>query len=146
MYFQTNTHLLAKEHIWEHIQDNNQDNIFYTLDGVWKQTAYEGSLMIRPVFANKSKKTGIDNSPFYDTVENIKVYPNPASTFLNLEYPEKWNNSVLNLIDIHGRTVFYENSIKHQLYLPNLDKGTYFLIIQNKDGRRYHQKLLITNE
>ncbi len=126
--------------------NNNQDNIFYTMDGVWRQTSFEGSLMMRPVFANKSKKTSVGNTPFNDIIENIKVYPNPASTFLNLDYPESWNNSVLRLIDIHGRTVFLENSLKHQLYLPNLDTGTYFLLLQNKDGRKYHHKLLITNE
>lgn len=126
--------------------NNNQDNIFYTMDGVWRQTSFEGSLMMRPVFANKSKKTGIEHTPFADILEDIKVYPNPASNFLNLDYPESWENSTLHLLDIHGRTVFIENSLKHQLYLPNLDTGTYFLVLQNRDGRRYHQKLLITNE
>ncbi len=126
--------------------NNNQDKIFYTMDGVWKPTSFEGSLMMRPIFANKSKKTGIESIPFVEKNVQIKVYPNPASEFINLEYPESWNKSVLYLIDIHGRTIYSANRIKNQIYLPGLDTGTYFLVIQNSNGKTHHQKLLITNE
>ena len=117
------------------LNNKNQDKIFYTMDGVWRPTSFEGSLMLRPVFANKSKKTGIENTSFTREDVQIKVYPNPASNFINLEYPESWNEARLFLVDIHGRTIYSENRIKNQIHLPKLTIGTYFLLVQNSNGK-----------
>ncbi len=126
--------------------NNKQDKIFYTMDGVWKTTSFEGSLMIRPVFANKSKKTS-KRDIFLPRDENqIKIYPNPASSFINIDYPESWQNAKLNIVDIQGRIVLAEDRIKTQLNLPALSTGTYFLILQNTNGETHHMKLLITYE
>lgn len=126
--------------------NNKQDKIFYTMDGVWKTTSFEGSLMIRPVFANKSKKTS-KRDTFLPAEENqIKIYPNPTSSFINIEYPESWQNAKLDIIDIQGRIVFAEDRIKTQLNLSALSTGTYFLVLRNTNGGTHHMKLLITNE
>ncbi len=125
---------------------NKRENIFYTMDGVWKSTSYEGSLMIRPVFANKSKKTSIRDLPLSQEQGQIKIYPNPASSFIHLEYPDTWNNSQIYILDIQGRKVFSVDRIKDQLNLPALSTGTYFVILQNPKGMTHHLKLLITHE
>jgi hypothetical protein len=125
---------------------DNRDNIFYTLKGDWKNTAFEGSLMIRPVFANKSKKTGINQIKIPAEVEKIKVYPNPASTYINVEYPDNWIEAGMQVIDIHGRVVAAENQISSHISLPDLDPGTYFIIFRNKNGETSHHKILINNE
>jgi len=125
---------------------NKQENIFYTMDGIWKNTRFEGSLMVRPVFANKSKKTGIEYLTIQEKEEQIKIYPNPARSFINVDFPYDWKNASMNLIDIQGRKVFTRAQIANQIDLPDLSTGTYFLVIQNTDGQVHHQKLLITYE
>ena len=102
--------------------------------------------MIRPVFANKSKKTGIEYELFSDEPEEIRVYPNPANSYINIDFPDSWSRANIQLLDIHGRIVFRESSIGNQIGLPSLSTGTYFLILQNQDGEMHHQKLLIRNE
>ncbi len=125
---------------------NKQQNNFYTMDGVWKTSSYEGSLMIRPVFANKSKKTGIEDVFLLEKQDQIKIYPNPASSYIELNYPETWNNAQLFIIDIYGKYVFTEDHIRNQINLPALSTGTYFLVLKNANGMTHHQKLLIIHE
>ena len=126
--------------------NDNGDNIFYTLDGIWNSTSYEGSLMMRPVFANKSKKTGFHEVYLADNKEDINVYPNPAGKIINIDFPQSWSDASLKLVDIYGRIVYTEQKVRQQINLPSISNGAYFLILRNQDGRTLHKKLLISNE
>ena len=126
--------------------NNNREHIFYTMDGVWRPTGFEGSLMIRPVFANKSKKTGIKEIITAGKEEELNIYPNPASSYINLDYPESWADSRVFIVDIQGRKVFAAERIQKQLNLPGLGTGTYFLVVQNPSGKTIHHKLLVSHE
>ena len=129
------------------MNNNHQDKIFYTLKGDWKNTGYEGSLMIRPVFANKSKKTGLEQTEMPGMINGpLKVFPNPASNYINLDYPDAWHEASLTVIDVHGRVVATIERISRHINLPDLDSGTYFLLFRKDDGETRHNKLLITNE
>lgn len=126
--------------------NNNQDKTFFTMDGVWQTTRYNGSLMMRPVFANKSKKFGFEEILIEEDVEKLKIYPNPASSFLNIEFPDDWRDASIEIIDIQGRKVFTQPYLDNRLNLPAMKTGSYFLVIRNNKGETHHQKLLITNE
>ncbi len=72
----------------------------------------------------------------------IKVYPNPATSFLNIELPNNENTN-FSLINILGELVLYEQ-LNHSknLEISNLNKGLYFLVIENSRGKST-QKIII---
>jgi hypothetical protein len=78
-------------------------------------------------------------------VAGIKIYPNPASDFCTIEFPEFLNKPAsLSVIDASGRvvntlTLTQQNQV---LNLQQYSKGMYFLKIE-KDAVHYYQKLLI---
>jgi len=110
---------------------NNQNKTFYKLTQIWKNTSFEGSLMIRPVFANKSKKSGIGTDFYAPAIPDLKVYPNPVSNQLNLEYPEVLSGASLSVLDLNGRQVIKIDEISHQIDLSSLPGGTFFILVQS---------------
>lgn len=112
-----------------------QDKIYYKLTQAWKNTSFEGSLMIRPVFANKSKKSGIKSSFRNNTGVELKAYPNPVFNILNLEYPQELTNARITILDIDGRLLKESEIISSQVDLSGLPHGTYFLIAQTAQLR-----------
>ncbi|MBL7764753.1 MAG: T9SS type A sorting domain-containing protein [Chitinophagaceae bacterium] len=74
------------------------------------------------------------------------VYPNPASTILNVRGIE--NKATLNLVDVMGRTIRTATvtSVNNeaQINVAGLDKGTYFLKI-TVDGQTATKSVVITD-
>ena len=66
----------------------------------------------------------------YEPVEFIKLYPNPASDIINIEYTGTAGPIVI--YNTMGQEVksFYDNSDKHQFDVSDLPTGTYFLIMR----------------
>jgi PKD repeat protein len=73
-----------------------------------------------------------------DELENsvLSIYPNPASTTLNISVDNKLLNSSVNVIDVLGNIV-YTSSIKSNIEtinISNLSKGMYFVKIEGVDN------------
>lgn len=68
---------------------------------------------------------------------NLKVYPNPASTFFNIELSQQITNSIdLKLFDINGREVQIEVELsENRIYvgLNTLSAGAYFYTISSTE-------------
>src|SRR5690606_29837524 len=68
-------------------------------------------------------------------LKNLKIYPNPATTVLNIEFStETSGKTTFNIFDLNGRlikTVSQENSyqINQQINVESLQTGTYILVI-----------------
>ncbi|MFT6961342.1 MAG: hypothetical protein ACJAWV_001056 [Flammeovirgaceae bacterium] len=111
---------------------NSKDKIFFNLANDWERnTAFEGSLMIRPVFEGviiTGKATDLE------TLKSISVFPNPTKTTLQLSGEA---NQVI-LYDLTGRMVYSQmlsNEIQHNLSLPNsLSEGIYILRIRKGEA------------
>ncbi|MFK8102406.1 MAG: T9SS type A sorting domain-containing protein, partial [Saprospiraceae bacterium] len=76
---------------------------------------------------------------------NIKVFPNPASTELNLQFSETLNEAVqILLYDTNGRLLKQATTqaISFQLNTADLNNGTYFLQINDREAS-YYQKVII---
>jgi hypothetical protein len=65
----------------------------------------------------------------------IKVYPNPANTLLNIDFPEKMDirKTFVEIIDINGRVLINPKSLDNitQLDISKLNSGIYLVKIQN---------------
>ena len=67
-----------------------------------------------------------------NNLQNVIIYPNPTTSILNIENAE---NSMIEIYDLLGRVVLFENniSINKQLNVSNLSTGTYLIKISNNN-------------
>jgi hypothetical protein len=85
----------------------------------------------------------VENSP-----ESIivKIYPNPANSLLNIDFPNDYNiqNTIIEIMDINGRTMLKSEpvSISTQLDIKKLNNGLYLVKIQN-DKTLITKKIII---
>ena len=115
----------------------NNDRMFYNLGSGWNQSNCadcDGTWMIRPVFGSltvSSIENGLSNS--------FSVFPNPASSSVNVEYDKPHTISIINL---SGKQV-YKNFSEGRLNidLQSFSKGIY--ILETKSNYQKHRKKLV---
>lgn len=75
--------------------------------------------------------------------EDIKVYPNPVSSVLNVEVLQSFENIEVTIFDIAGKVIINSRSEGNttQLTMAGLAKGTYVLEI--KSGDKFHRELIL---
>jgi rhodanese-related sulfurtransferase len=88
--------------------------------------------------------TGIDA---FNLVQNIILYPNPASDFINLELAAFPSGSILLFSDANGRRVYQEDikageNIK-TIAINKWDKGLYLVNLIKPDGQKHTRKIVI---
>lgn len=68
----------------------------------------------------------------------LKVYPNPAHTILNIELDDVFKNSKINIVNMLGVTIkFQDISVGKslvQIDLDGVEAGIYFVVISGDDG------------
>lgn len=75
--------------------------------------------------------------------QSIKVYPNPASTFIRVEIPNDQNPFVVDLFDLKGKLVLSQKHLPNdQIAVSQLKQGMYFYKISGS-GETYHGKVVI---
>lgn len=106
---------IGEHHYWLQVTDNkeciNSDTIIITID--------------ESNFVNNLKKN------------SIKVYPNPSRDFINIEFDNQFDSSLLiEIYTINGIIVYRNNidrdSLYEQIDISNLPKGIYLLSIKTK--------------
>ncbi len=108
---------------------NSKNKLFYNINGTWEQSKIDGSIMIRPVFGEKSMANIEDF-----TTKNIEIYPNPAVDKFFIDLKNNNENYNLKITDITGKTHIkiknYTN--KKPVDISKLSKGIYFVKISLK--------------
>ena len=68
-------------------------------------------------------------------IAEIKVYPNPANSQLNIDFPVDYQvlNTTIEIVDINGRTAFKTKPVSYtnQINIKQLNPGLYIVKIQN---------------
>lgn len=129
---------------------NAQDKLFFSLGGAWQNSAFEGAVMIRPVFDQNSRKktaTKIVQPEFSEP--EIQIYPNPANQQfkISLPYDRHIYNVSINIFNSFGRKVKeiktgnYNQSIKTE----NLPAGLYIITITDNKTFNVKKKLMIVH-
>ena len=67
----------------------------------------------------------------------IRIYPNPSSSVVNIDYPENIETSIFNIL---GQQILKTNS--KTINISNFDKGTYLLITKDENNSITNFKLL----
>jgi len=65
------------------VNSQNENKIFYNVAGTWEQSAYNGALMIRPVFGDQLPVPVCDNK---QNDVGVNIFPNPAKEYINVVF------------------------------------------------------------
>ena len=72
----------------------------------------------------------------------IQIYPNPAKDFITIKN-EKTENLSYQIFDISGKLIVSGKSKSNEkIYIKTLEKGNYFLQIQNENGQKQNLKFI----
>ena len=117
--------------------DNSQYN-FYDVGEGWKNSAYPGSIMIRPVMGRYGYFIGVDENQ----ATTLNIYPNPAQDLVHIEGVDPDICDEILLYDMTGRVV-KRFQYSNELNISELQNGAYMLRIVKTDGGFQTYKLLI---
>lgn len=112
----------------------NNDQMFYKVTSVgWQQSAIKGSVMIRPVFSDAIRGTGIGQQSPNQTA--FRLFPNPGNgdiqiADLGIHNLSDYQISVNNLM---GSSIAFELS-NHGIQLLSAPNGIYFIRLQAKNA------------
>ena len=106
-------------------------------------TDLNGNLYIADELNNKIRKISsiLSNDNFLKN--EVVIYPNPATTILNIKLKEIETNTILIITDILGKQFFKQsiNDLITTISINSFSKGMYFLSIQS-GGKKTIQKII----
>jgi len=79
------------------------------------------------IFYQNFKTLGINEI----VVENVSIYPNPTTDFINFKVNSKIKLSEVEIFDLSGKIIFTQRVNNETIDLQKLSKGTYFLRFKN---------------
>lgn len=91
---------------------DHSDKVQYSVDGgfTWYTSPFEGSAMLRPIFS-----TALDASLGIDTplseIPTWSCYPNPSSGEVHVIVPQKFENHIIQIINLQGQVVGQANGL-----------------------------------
>ncbi len=92
---------------------------------------------VEPGCGDTSFVTTASSEPVFLKGKDIKIYPNPADTYVNLEFPDEFDlkGLTVSLVSNTGRTVKTVDVAGREmrLDLPDLPSGVYFLMIRKRN-------------
>lgn len=106
---------------------DNADKTFYSLNGgiTWFVSPISGSMMMRPIFSTSGNADLGIVEPAKEAAWS--VYPNPASTLLNLKWENElpYNGAIIR--SVNGQTIAELDKNTLQYNVEALPKGMYFI-------------------
>ncbi|MGE0561514.1 MAG: T9SS type A sorting domain-containing protein [Flavobacteriales bacterium] len=147
IYLNAGTYYFGYENITEDYltvgYDLNNDNIskvFYNAEGVWENSSYNGTLMIRPVF--KYDDVVVNVNEFITDSKNTRIYPNPSNGTFYLTNPSTLNSIIV--FDLFGKKVMeFPKGYYSSLNLCNLSNGIYLVKLSNENQSQI-EKIIIS--
>lgn len=122
----------------------NAGKQFYSLSGEWQPSQVQGSLMIRPVVGDRIKTTSI-NDIYYRDMSHVKIWPNPASDYINISYREMPLSglSYIRVVDLAGRELI-NVPFSDRVDISSLREGMYFIITTSNGKPVGYNRLIKT--
>lgn len=106
----------------------NKGRQLYWLNGEWKASQREGSVMIRPVMGERLGLTSVED--FYNTgLNRISIWPNPAHDYIRIDPGDSAYTGLLyvTITDLSGRIVIKE-PYSERIDISSLHEGMYIII------------------
>jgi hypothetical protein len=131
------------------INNANKKNILTNITGTWKSfdesPAVEGSLMMRLVMGTKQLTTSINTAEGADE-EILKIYPNPADDYINIQFNSPIDNQYLSaaIYDFSGRIVYQSQNVTQVINVSGLRPGLYILRLSGHGLHPVNRKFIIS--
>lgn len=110
---------------------DRSDKLFYNFNGTWYNSAFEGALMLRPVFDELYGVSGVHENT---AAGEWSVFPNPAQYELNIA--GKGTVKQAAIYDIAGREVMQAAQLTNgKVDITSLQSGVYFIRIVDGSDR-----------
>ena len=125
--------------------DRNTDshlNSYYNVTGVWSQSSYSGSLMIRPVVGAELPFTSTKN--ISSNTIKVNCYPNPVENMLHVNVTGI-KHAELIITDISGRTMRKSDGIYEDIFVGDFSAGMYLLTVIDKQSKQSFTTRFIKN-
>ncbi len=121
---------------------NRTGRIFYNVNSQWYPSDFNGSLMMRPVFAKHANSTGIKDKKWASA--KLTISPNPSRGAVRISGEEGFNNAIINVFDYSGKKV-YDGMLdsNNNIDLSFLKNGIYLVTVQTNSGWLNSGKLII---
>jgi len=130
-------------------QNNHGQDIFFNISGNWQNSQFEGALMIRPVFANKSRKSGMDQTGRSNLQANpFMIYPNPSDQQITIDCGDLTGRIQMTLTDLRGSLIriIEGTGPVYKIPVSDIPNGIYLIRVQADSGISTRQKLIILHE
>lgn len=122
---------------------NNSNKIFYNIGGQWSNTAYNGSLMLRPAFG-KLTESPTHSNPIQDQ-KPIAIYPNPATNQLWVQLPDSYDQGFVQIFNLVGQQLMATPIEQgNPLNISMLSSGTYIVRVTSNGEFLGTKKLVVT--
>jgi len=103
--------------------------------------------MIRPVFANKSKKSGINNLTLRpENPLQVKIYPNPVHDQIHFDFDDKTASATLTVINQQGSIIYQTKRMPRKVSVHTWTPGIYFVHIRSHTGASQFARLIVLHE
>jgi alpha-tubulin suppressor-like RCC1 family protein len=86
--------------------------------------------------------TTLSNSDFDITTNDFKIYPNPFQDELNIEKNMDSEIQEIQIIDLLGKVILYQNSDFKKINTQNLEKGIYVISIVTNENKNFQFKII----
>lgn len=107
------------------------NNKYFNLGGTWTKSSEKGQVMIRPSFGALSTPAGDLSDDIAENISRaVRIYPNPASSYITLETDFDMDGHLFHLYDIAGRRVLTmaPSGSLHEQDISMLKPGLYIML------------------
>lgn len=131
---------------WD-VNTNNKTKVFFNAVGVWQNSSFDGTLMLRPVFGSFPDPV-VNISEKDELEDDFNIYPNPTANFINFTTTNKNSKETyhIQLLDIYGKIIVEtEFSLSNRININKLANGIYLIrFTNNKTQHSVIKKVIIS--
>ncbi|MCB0401230.1 MAG: T9SS type A sorting domain-containing protein [Flavobacteriales bacterium] len=119
---------------WD-LNTNNKTKVHFNSVGIWQTASFDGTLMLRPVFGSiADPQVGVDE--LVPGEDDIRVYPNPASTQLQFTLPADHHYQI-DLLNLNGQIVTTSGSSQStRMDVSSIANGVYIVRFTDTDSQQ----------
>lgn len=122
---------------YENVRSYNEhtvDDTFANVDPVYVFNVGKAAVGALQHFATASTSLLATEEKPLNSLEAVKIYPNPAKDILHIELPKDIKNFNLEITDMNGRMVISKEN-ETQVNVSGLTNGAYLATIKTKDSK-----------